>query len=1163
MKLNFQKVFCFSIVLFFVHISFAINIRYIKDTYTILKPEFKQLSSASGPIWWEKNIVRNIYTYGLVGEDPGNRTKEGVQYPNFPYGTVQLTRLLFHEVQGSFNLTRAPGNPATYLTPRILGRLIGMLEITRAEIQSTAKSQKNANDMQKSLSGRLDQFIAKELAGNEAYNAGIEKGYQSITRAKPSLAEYKNVIEKRLARAIIASLEESGFFEILEAKGKQKSQAYYPPFTTYNILLTFLYRKAEDIKDGVSVGKADYKEYFIGLLETMQTEILTLQGRKLFESEAWLRDIYDDSEVAIDAYLVEIRAALEAAPKQEEKTVFAVSLLDQLYEKMVFAELWPKGLPDLAEYRESYFEGQKFTDCMDTTMRNAFNIVTFDNGSNTFVLAKVLDVHPAQPLVDYYSSPVFKKASEIENPDAHNAWNVVIQNSDYIAYERILDRINPEARTSVAAQEHKFQGFLRATDSLRQRTTGQRMAISFKDGSAQEFDLVDISDKKFVLIDPAKYVAYEVEPSLQNMIVLMNRLLGLELYPDINDAFFVQGFNATYFPLLAEKLGWEYEDPAVDLDNADYSKEGIVLAMNTSGGSLELEVRWGHGRFMLQSALKIDEVRQNLFNDIRENLILRCLEKKSFVSDPFLMNLFALYQYEDAYGFEAMIGGLQDCRPLRTFACYSQRLQDSNIKLRVIRELVKIKDSEMFDLCALAIQRLPAGADLYYLKQLTEIDFSKVMGNKGQYKKITTALINTYDSILSRPIDVNLILVTVRFLTMSALFDEKAIEVAMKSVMSKDSKIFSASIEIFEKLFEKNMGYAEALVAAQNGIAEGMSAEALDLFEKLVKRGYGYIEATQAVRQVISKEGLTYQVFKAMGALVVKEQVYEMAMQVAEDGSVSDSMLLRGGSMYLFVELVKKGFGYEKAIQAVLRSIEFEDVLDKTLAFGLISALVEKNQAHDVAIKIAKAEFVSDDRELRKKSIELFSKLFEKGQGFDVAIELASKGTGSLDIEIRMESFELFDKVLEKNRGYDALAAVVLRNVAQEDLLVAFASIQFMTKLVENGKGYEAAIALVKRAIELHNEFIFDLLGRLVEKGQAYDIALKRAKALLADGIEAGNSSQIASALELFGKLVEMGQGYNQAREAASRDYRSKSFYIEEALSELRKKLKEKGVSNL
>jgi len=226
-----------------VQTASAINIRYIKDTYTILKPEFKQLSPAHGPVWWEKNIVNNMYTYGLIGDNPGQRKgKDGLAYPDVPYGTIRLVRQLFHEVQGSFNLTRAPGAPATYFSPGIIGKLLGEIENARAEIQYIALGkEKESKKVQKAtqIQKAMHTQLIKVLGDDETYKTGVLDFYKSLV-GKQNIKEKHDFFlrnQKRLITDIVASLEESGFFEV----GGKLNNYFYPPFTTYNILLTFLY----------------------------------------------------------------------------------------------------------------------------------------------------------------------------------------------------------------------------------------------------------------------------------------------------------------------------------------------------------------------------------------------------------------------------------------------------------------------------------------------------------------------------------------------------------------------------------------------------------------------------------------------------------------------------------------------------------------------------------------------------------------------------------------------------------------------------------------------------------------------------------------------------------------------------------------------------------
>lgn len=1101
-------------LLFLSHVSCAMNIRYIKDTYTILKPEYKQLSPAHGPVWWERKIAEHNYKYG---GDP-------------------LAKYLFNVPQAhgagalpaeDFVITRSEFFPATYATPKTVGRLLGAIEKTRPAIlqaqgrvaevkqkrapqkgQQSAKqiaSKKEVDAIKKDLRGRLE-LVLKVDSGVDAYLKGLPRDKMLEMAGKIA------TVQKKMIAALLDSLENSGFFELTA----NVNNPIFPPYQTYNILLAFLFRKAQDMRDGKSIGKTDFKDYFDGVVEQLEQDIFTPEGRKLVAGNEWLLDAYTSENS--NAYRSEIKDHVLGMQNLDQQ------LLDQLYEKMVFAELSrPLGLPKIAAYRDdSLFAGQVFTDCMDTFMRNASNIALFDPATNTFTFAQVENSMPNEAAAFYET---YNLPSEVENPIAHNAWNLVIQNRLYVAYERIVDLKNPLAKAKVGDQD--FKGFMRETPELIACNSTKKV-ITFKDGSTNEFDAVEVNGTKFVLIDPTRYAAYEVEPTMRNIIILMNDILGLGLYRDINTAFFEPNFNTTYFTSLADRIGWEFKAEGLNLE-----AEKNAFTIQASGGSFDVRFHWGHGEIIPQNVTKLGQYQRHLFGLLSREL-RSLVHANQLAVNSFMLNIFALYQVFGAGMFERTMHNLGAIRCLRDFIYYTQHLGHSSTKIEVIKSIVQTNDPAFFDMCASLILKLNLGADLYYLRELSSVAFDQT--GQGEIMK---ALGEVYDVMFKRPIDENSIHIAQNFLVHN-LFADKAMRLAQSGMASDNPAMQIAALKLFGALVRKGYGYDSAVIAARQGMASkipDVPMHALDLFAELVEKNQATDEALVLAQGSIKsahqfERSAALELFER---LFSKNKGYKEAIMIAQDLETSGVGIKRALAFELFEKLFEKDQGYKEAIAIARKEVE------RGSRSILFEKLIERGQGQEEAVAMAQEGSASNEPQKRTTALHILEKLVERGQRFHEAIVAGQKGMTSSVVIERNAALELFAMLFAKEQGYrEALAtahAIVQETGDNVEIAIKRAdALKLLGKLVEIKQGYEVATQAAQRAAKspywAERKIGLDLFAKLVVSGQAYQPAQEAAERSLKNG---EFEEEAMNALGIFEDLVEKGQAYQEAIKAAQR----------------------------
>jgi hypothetical protein len=107
--------FLLPILLLSANHAACFDITELKGTFQPLKQEFKHLSPIHGVIWWESGVAQEYFA----------------EMPN-PDATKRLARFLFHDIQGVLDITQHDQKIAHYLTPAVIGSMIGCLESARS-----------------------------------------------------------------------------------------------------------------------------------------------------------------------------------------------------------------------------------------------------------------------------------------------------------------------------------------------------------------------------------------------------------------------------------------------------------------------------------------------------------------------------------------------------------------------------------------------------------------------------------------------------------------------------------------------------------------------------------------------------------------------------------------------------------------------------------------------------------------------------------------------------------------------------------------------------------------------------------------------------------------------------------------------------------------------
>ncbi len=493
--------------------TYPINIKWIRGTYNILKPEFQHLSPVHGAIWWEITLIEKYYNFGFFGrvipkKNIGTKRKQ-LFLPQPPYATVALIRELFHTVQGSFNITHNISSTAYHFSAKTIAKICTTIEQHKDEDIRTLITQlidiiKKDIDFQTSIDSfkpkyemLRKQFFdnqAKEKAWlnkqtkfkeqlettpdekqkiNEQLNA-IKNQLNTLKQigiqTQREMAKYntKKIIKEKLRKfvhVLVASLQECSFL-------KTNQSPSYPPHTTHSILMAFLYRKAEK--------KSEFKDYFDEL-----KDMLTKYGKELIADPEWTTLAFDDHPVEIKKNLEKIRLMVE-----EKKPLSQLSL-----DFIAFSELSrPQGLPKIAEYRSTtQFMEEKFSDCTETTTRNLCDIACYNQPQNKFDLKNY-------PQADQATKTFYKKYHSVtlfEERQVHNDWTKIVSNQPFVTYLRI---ISIDTKKVAHLQSDKNGLFIHGP-KITQDMRPTPITITFNDGSTDTFTQITINKEKHILID--------------------------------------------------------------------------------------------------------------------------------------------------------------------------------------------------------------------------------------------------------------------------------------------------------------------------------------------------------------------------------------------------------------------------------------------------------------------------------------------------------------------------------------------------------------------------------------------------------------------------------------------------------------------------------------
>lgn len=657
------------VLLLSVNQASCFDITELKGTFEPLKQELKHVSPIHGVIWWESGVAQEYFT----------------EVPN-PDATKRLARLLFHDIQGMLDIAQHDQKIAYYLTPAVIGSIIGVLESARCsnivnknqlqemlcqgiyaseelfdlnqhcydldqkiqekELLISQKSmiekalgqfkghlikncKMNPKEVGKLAPGQLFEE-AQKIPQSDRANLTIfsipedelrHYNHQAITKAIKSLEQEITILNnaaqniKRndlksqtvlFVATLIEALDQCGFFTTQSAEG-------YLPFTPYGLLLAFLYKKAES--------RGDLWHYFISLEQILNRSVFS----DVIDENSWKASSFTQDEA---------EKMIKSFEKFSVHTVFSIDDCLKNYENWIFAHLFLKksDLPNKTFFRTVPSFHIKYPDCAETVIRALCNILMYDKDSQSFLIDQLLRTCPLikrdnldEAFLKFYSPQANNglisdniRNDRSERYGVHGAWAPVVEDLSWVCYKQLVDRQSHKIFTA----PEKFNGFISFKDSIGNAIESEEgleyifpsTTVATTTIDEKAFATISIAGQKYCVFDPEKFYAVEVAPSLKNTIIVINKLLGLNLFGDMTNAFFNKNFNSKYFDSLCKIFGWTVADKSILDDDLKVRKPKCCIKITTShDASFEIgfskkHARWAPGMSKLLTTNPIQNI---------------------------------------------------------------------------------------------------------------------------------------------------------------------------------------------------------------------------------------------------------------------------------------------------------------------------------------------------------------------------------------------------------------------------------------------------------------------------------------------------------------------------------------------------------------------------
>jgi hypothetical protein len=819
----------------------------IKDTDSILHADYNYLSLVHGAIAWETGVIRRLYDFGQIfpvykQDKQGRKIIENYDNPDQTHKMVRLIHAFFYRVPGStgeadFGATTQLANDDPVVTVKLIADILVQCEQLQQQrgqfddavtyvqdliaviadgdwlgklgpkITRKILEQKIKDDQEKpwnaqvatafvSMCKLFEKNLAKELGEKVLQELGLHR--QAAEKFFGMITEVTKTLRKLFKLEVFKKREnvESFIVEALNECNPNNPDALYPEHMVEMILLAFVYKK-------YSYNRNVLKAFYDALNEQFGGKLLV---REL--DEQWVKDSF--ASVTQDQALKTIETIFSSEDLMRS--------IKQHFAEFVYNAFQIRSFPapvgyEIATYE--YGENKKragFTDCMDNTMRNFINLYAYDAENNKFTLEKLLTnmsiANVYMGLADFLK--MFGEVNKASSLEAHNAWAQMISNLPYFAYNHMVDGVTGESTRALETSK----GYIIIPDNERSN------------------ELLNwLKTNGYQVLEKNQY-GYELQPSVKNIIIVLDHLLALNLFSNAGDLakeFVRPDFIKEYFPKLCAKIkatgflstnqNSQEGESDKDFDALDYTEFNIYTILELGEIICEFKIYSGHGELQLITAQEpsgLNELLQKINNFSGQSslslLVTNLLCKQGVNFYHLKSNL--EYLYINTFAI-----------PLENTGLFASRRMESIFSIVVDATPLKIK----IGIKDLLLRRAEKQPDVE--QQQTQ----KINSLKFFIEKLSS------DDIQNGGITV-------------ANFLVEAPQIAAKGIASQGYHVRRVSLGLFNLLLEKNQAFAEAIKTAEKAIKDPDAyarVVALELFNSLVKKDQGFTEALQAAQKGI------------------------------------------------------------------------------------------------------------------------------------------------------------------------------------------------------------------------------------------------------------------------------------------------------------------------
>lgn len=504
-----------------------------------LKPNYENLDPITGAVFWESGIIKRWFTH-LPFEQP-----ERDSWLGDGDGPTRLLHALFTTIlnQDDIDISDNPSYVARHLQPSTIGMIIAFLEMARTQNQpitalqlenSIANEQHFAQSVaktaaeKKQLTGKLAPYqlnrfdtsrLCRDLQRSEKRHLlKAEQQQLSSLQGQAKQKAQKKLYALNLQLKQLRAAKTGGDYNRIREFSHALLDALKPsphffPNTAYGILMAFLYRK----------------------MKTENNLANYLQAAAEQSGEA----ILDDNPKPMNA-IPQNNLNLMHFPDADCNLLITQLYKPVLYHKMLAS--YQGAFPKKAEYTGLYYKGFNFSDCTETLIRNLCNRAFYQKESGTFELTKFPTTVVDEQLVAFYRDPHNQLAISIEEPECYTNWLNVVENRPWIAYRRTLQLQDDGTYITIIAPQDS-SGFIKGIPPA-------LVACCERNG-----ERIKLGSFWYILVDDLHSELYEMEPSIHNIIIMLDCLLNLQLFQEpLEKEFMRPDFVTHYLPRIGERL---------------------------------------------------------------------------------------------------------------------------------------------------------------------------------------------------------------------------------------------------------------------------------------------------------------------------------------------------------------------------------------------------------------------------------------------------------------------------------------------------------------------------------------------------------------------------------------------------------------------------------